>query len=426
MTMKNEEFSSRRQRLLDSLGDDIYIRLSNYEHQKNSDVHFNFRQDSSFFYLTEFPETDSLLILDPQAEDKFCLFVLPKDRTKEMWEGFRYGCEGAVETFKADASWENSKIAEVLANRIQGRNVQFTPHKGHPLNSEVEHTIATHAGALKPDMSNTFIARMRMIKSPWEIEQMRRAAEISCNAHNALLRKSSELNDEAQMEAEYLYNCMMNGVKDQAYPPIVAGGANATCLHYRANDQVVNPDDLVLIDAGSSWNNYAADITRTFPKNGKFTEDKKAIYEAVLHTQKKTIEAVKPGISIKELHALSCELISQQLIDLKFIKGPLEKAVEEKLYTEFFPHYIGHHLGLDVHDCDGVSKEERGRSDEFVLKAGMVITIEPGIYVQPDNENLSENWLGIGVRIEDDILVTEEGCDNLTESALKEISDIEN
>ena len=425
MNIPHEEFADRRQRLLDSLGDDIYIRLSNYEHQKNSDVHFPFRQDSSFFYLTAFPEANSLLILDPQSEEKFCLFVLPKDKTKEIWEGFRFGPEGTLESFKADASWENNKIAEVLSKKIQGKTVQFTAHKGHPLNSVVEHTIATNATRLTTDMSNAFISRMRMVKSPWEIEQMRRAAEISSQAHNRLQKKAPQLNCEAQMEAEYLYHCMMQGVKDQAYGAIVAGGANATCLHYRSNDRNVGPNDLVLIDAGSSWNNYAADITRTFPRNGQFNDDQKAVYQAVLDVQKNTIAAVKPGISLKELNTLAIELVTERLIDLKFLKGSKTELVEKKRYLDFMPHSIGHHLGLDVHDCAGLSRDELGRSENFKLSAGMVITIEPGIYIQMDNERIGKKWLGTGIRIEDDILVTETGNENLTISAVKEIADIE-
>jgi Xaa-Pro aminopeptidase len=264
-----------------------------------------------------------------------------------------------------------------------------------------------------------------MHKSPWEIEQMRKAADISSAAHNALQKRAPELANETQMEAEYLYQCMMQGARDQAYPSIVAGGANATCLHYGENNMAVDKDGMVLIDAGASWNYYAADITRTFSRKRKFTGDQKAVYEAVLDTQKKTVDAVKPGISIKELQELSCELLTEHLIDLKLLKCSREEALEKKHYSEFYPHYIGHHLGLDVHDCDGVSREERGRDENFKLEAGMAITIEPGIYIQTDNSSVSKNWLGIGVRIEDDIVVTETGCENLTAAAYKEVSDLE-
>jgi Xaa-Pro aminopeptidase len=425
MNIPAEEFRQRRETLLNSLGDNVFLLLSNFEHQKNSDVHFNFRQDSSFYYLTGFTEADSLLMLDPKSEDKFLLFVRPKDRTREIWDGFRYGPEGAVETFLADDAWTNEDLSKVLKDKLKGRTVQFNSKKGHPLNEELLSLIGTHAESITANSTYTKLHRLRQLKSKAELNTLRQAAKISCAAHNRIMNEAPQLKSEAELEATFIYSCMMAGAKEQAYPPIVAAGKNSTCLHYNVNDKVTKENDLVLVDAGCSWENYASDITRTFPAKGKFTDEQRSIYKAVLKTQKKCINAVKPGISMKEIQQLACKSISEELIELGLIKGSLDNALESKSYFEFFPHNIGHHIGLDVHDCDGLSMEERGRSEDYKLAVDMVVTIEPGIYIQPDNEHVGSQWRGIGIRIEDDILVTEDGYENLTIAAVKELADIE-
>lgn len=425
MSISAAEFGTRRKRILDNLGDNLFLFFSNFEHQKNSDVHFDFRQDSSFYYLTGFTEPDSLLILDPIGVDNFILIVRPKDRTKEIWEGFRYGPEGVVKSFQADAAWTINEVDKVLKPLLQNRNVQFVSKEGHPLNDKVKALVDTHAKAVVPNTAYTELHRLRQIKSEDELNLMRHAAKISSEAHNKIMLEASELDSESKLEATFKFSCSMADARDQAYPPIVASGKNATCLHYNVNNQKIGEKDLVLVDAGCSWQNYASDITRCFPAKGKFTEEQRKIYQAVLTTQKKCVEAVKPGISMKEIHQLACESITKELIDIGLIKGDLDKAIEAKAYFEFFPHNIGHHIGLDVHDCDGLSMEERGRSDKYKLKPGMVVTIEPGIYIQPDNKDVDAKWRGIGIRIEDDVLVTESGYENLTIAALKELSDIE-
>ena len=425
MSITAEEFGARRKKILDFIGEDIFILFSNFEHQKNSDVHFDFRQDSSFYYLTGFTEPDSLLILDPKGDDKFTLFVRPKDRTREIWDGFRYGPKGAIESFQADAAWNLEDIEKILKTLLANRSVQFVAKEGHPLNEQVKALIGTYAKTVKPNSAFTELHRMRQIKSEAELNLMRHAAKISSEAHNKIMRDAPELDSEAKLEATFKFSCSMSDAKDQAYPPIVASGKNATCLHYNVNNQATGENDLVLVDAGCSWENYASDITRCFPAKGKFTEEQRKIYQAVLTTQKKCVEAVRPGISMKEIHKLACESITEQLIEIGLIKSSVDTALEEREFFEFFPHNIGHHIGLDVHDCDGLSPEERGRSEVYKLKPGMVVTIEPGIYIQPDNKNVDAKWRGIGIRIEDDVLVTENGHENLTVGALKELVDIE-
>ncbi|MCM8538389.1 MAG: aminopeptidase P family protein [Lentisphaeraceae bacterium] len=425
MSISPKEYKERRQKILTHLNNDVLIIFSNFEHQKNSDVNFDFRQDSSFEYLTGFPEADSLLVLDPLGKDKFLLFVRPKDRTREIWDGFRYGPSGAIKTFHADAAWNNSELSTELKKVISCRNVQLVSKKGHPLNDEVNTLVSQVAKNTSPTTAFTEIHRLRLIKSKAELDLMRKAADISAAGHNKIMKEAPQLSSESKLEATFLYSCMMADAKDQAYPPIVAGGKNATCLHYNQNNQPTNPEDIVLVDAGCSWQNYASDITRCFPVSGKFTEEQKAIYAAVLKAQKACVDSVKPGTSMKEIHMLACEIMTKELISLGLIKESFEDAMNNRSFFEFFPHNIGHHLGLDVHDCDGLSPEERGRSDKFKLQAGMVVTIEPGIYIQPDNDKVDPKWKGIGIRIEDDVLVTESGHENLTAKALKEISDIE-
>ena len=425
MSITAKEFGDRRKKILDTLGNDIFILFSNFEHQKNSDVHFDFRQDSSFYYLTGFTEPDSLLILDPEAKDKFTLFVRPKDRTREIWDGFRYGPKGAVESFQADAAWNLEDVEKVLKPILTNRSVQFVSKEGHPLEKQVNSLVGTYAKEVKPNSAYTELHRMRQIKSDAELDLMRHAAKISSEAHNKIMRDAPELDSEAKLEATFKFSCSMADARDQAYPPIVASGKNATCLHYNVNNQPTGDQDLVLVDAGCSWQNYASDITRCFPAQGKFTEEQRKIYQAVLTTQKKCVEAVKPGNSMKEIHQLACESITQELIEIGLITSSFDTAMQEREFFEFFPHNIGHHIGLDVHDCDGLSPEERGRSEDYKLKKGMAVTIEPGIYIQPDNDKVDPKWRGIGIRIEDDVLVTDKGYENLTIAALKELSDIE-
>ena len=425
MGISAEEFQKRREKILDTLGDNLFLLLSNFEHQKNSDVHFDFRQDSSFYYLTGFTEPDSLLVLDPKGEDKFLLFVRPKDRTREIWDGFRYGPEGTMESFQADAAWTNKEVGKVLKGLLDGRTVQFVAKEGHPLNPELLSLVGKHAKTVTPNSAYTELHRLRMVKSPAEMELIRHAGKISSAGHNKIMAEAKNLRSEAKLEATFQHHCMMENAKDQAYPPIVATGRNATCLHYNVNNQPTEKNDLILVDAGCSWQNYASDITRCFPATGKFSKEQKALYQATLNTQKKCIEAVKPGISMKEIHMIACQSITEELIEIGLIKGSAKKAMEDKSYFEFFPHNIGHHLGLDVHDCDGLSMEERGRSEKHKLKPGMVVTIEPGIYVQPDNDSVDPKWRGIGIRIEDNILVTDNGYENLTIDAIKELQDVE-
>jgi Xaa-Pro aminopeptidase len=426
MPVSEIEFAERRRRVLNELGDHILILVSNFEHQKNSDVNYKFRQDSTFYYLCGFEEPDSVLILDPQAEDKFTMFVPKKDKQMEMWEGFRHGPEGVEKVFGAEKAWSNDQLEKVLCEKLRFRSIQLVGKDNHPLEESLNKAISKSGAKQEKLLAYREIHRMRMIKSPAEINLIREACRISSEAHNMLIQNVHTFSNEAELENELVYFCAKQGAADQAYYPIVASGRNATCLHYQVNNQPLDENGNILVDAGCAVEYYASDITRTFPARGKFTNEQRKIYEAVLRTQKLCLEAVRPGITFLEIDQISWKSITEELITLGLITVDFDDAMKKELYKEFYPHGIGHHLGLDVHDCDGLSHEEqRGRHLKYTLEPGMVITIEPGIYIQPDNKAVEERWLGIGVRIEDDILVTENGHENLTESAYKELADIE-
>ncbi|MCH2208735.1 MAG: aminopeptidase P family protein [Lentisphaerales bacterium] len=426
MNITAAEYAERRRKVLEILGDHVLILFSNFEHQKNSDVNFKFRQDSSFYYLTGFNEPDSILVLDPQGDDKFLMFVPPKDSHMEMWEGFRYGPKGVVETFGADKAWDNSELGKALMNRLKYRSVQVIEKSHHPLQEELQEIIFKSGAQREKQYAYREIHRMRKVKSAAEIELIRKACRISSAAHNLLIENVKDFTNEADLENEFVYFCAKQGSQDQAYYPIMASGENATCLHYQVNNQAIDKQGNILVDAGCSVDYYASDITRTFPASGSFTEEQRLIYKAVLKTQKLCLEAVRPGISFLEIDQIARKSITEGLINIGLIIVPLEEAMRKELCKEFYPHNIGHHLGLDVHDCDGLDYEEqRGRNVKYKLEEGMVITIEPGIYIQNDNLTVHAKWRGIGVRIEDDILITEDGHENLTFAAYKELDDIE-
>lgn len=278
MNITAEEYAERRRKVLQVLGDHVLILFSNFEHQKNSDVNFKFRQDSSFYYLTGFNEPDSILVLDPQGDDKFLMFVPPKDSHMEMWEGFRYGPQGAVEIFGADKAWDNSDLEKVLIKRLKYRSVQIVDKAHHPLQKELQGIISRSGAQQEKQLAYREINRMRKVKSTAEIELIRKACRISSAAHNLLIENVKEFKNEADLETEFVYFCAKQGSQDQAYYPIMASGENATCLHYQVNNQAIDKQGNILVDAGCSVDCYASDITRTFPASGSFNEEQRLIY----------------------------------------------------------------------------------------------------------------------------------------------------
>ena len=408
----------RQKKLLEFIDDKVVIIVSAYEKVRNNDVHHPFRQDSTFNYFTSFPEPDSVAVFDAQSDsENYTLFVRERDRFMELWNGYRFGTEGAKEHFHPDSAYAVSQLEEVLLKNLAGRKVVLLCEQHHPL----EERLLT----LTEDLRSTddeeeiiqFISSMRLVKSEFEIHCMREASKISIAGHHRLMEKVRNSKHEYELHAEFVHECMRKGAGTMAYPPIVAAGVNATCLHYGENNQPIDSNGLVLVDAGCEIGGYAADITRTFPASGTFSQVQKMCYDLVLKAQQDVLDKVRPGESLASLHAVAVNTLTEGLISIGIIKSSLDEAVEKRSYTEYFPHGTGHWLGLDVHDT--------GPGKEAKFAPGMAFTVEPGLYFQTYNDSILEEFKGIGIRIEDNVLVTEDSYENLTESCVKGAAEVE-
>ena len=421
----NSEFIKRRKQLCNSLiRDSLVIVASSSPKQRNSDADYSYRQDSNFYYLSGYSEPESVLVLSPGSKHEYIMFCRDRDPEREQWDGFRSGQEGAKEFFGADEAYSISKIHSVMPELMQGKkNIYFSMSADNGLGNWIPMWIEdlrknTRAGVEVPEnlvSLDSILHEMRLIKSDKEIEIMRKAGRITCEAHNHAMSSVKPGMFEYQLEAEYLYTFAKNGARFPAYNSIVGGGNNSCILHYNENNSELNDGDLVLVDAGCEYDYYASDVTRTFPVGKKFTEEQKLIYEVVLEAHKKSMEEIKPGNPWNKTHDKSVEVITDGLNDLGLLQGNQD-------YSKFYMHRIGHWLGMDVHDVGNYKRDGEWRDFE----PGMVMTIEPGIYILDSLEDVDTKWLGIGIRIEDDVLVTETGFEILTPDSPREISDIEN
>ncbi|MGQ7273720.1 Xaa-Pro aminopeptidase [Marinobacter sp. V034] len=432
MLMPIKEFASRRNKLIGHMApDSIAIIPSAPERVRNRDVLHPFRQDSDFFYLTGFDEPEAVLVLIPGREHgESVLFCKERNPEKELWDGYLTGPEGAIEKFGLDDAFPVVDIDEILPGMIEGRSRVYYPlGRDKAFDSQVMEWVQTirskvRTGAQPP---GEFVALehtlhdLRLYKSPAEIKVMAKAGEISAEAHCNAMKKAAPGVYEYQLEAELIHTFMTRGTRNTAYPSIVGGGRNGCILHYIENSAPLKDGDLVLIDAGCEVENYASDITRTFPVNGKFSEPQRALYEVVLSAQYAAIDAVRPGNHWNHSHEAALRVLTQGLINLGLLSGSLEDALEQASYKPFFMHRTGHWLGLDVHDVGDYRVGEAWR----LLEPGMVLTVEPGLYIAPDNTDVDEKWRGIGIRIEDDVVVTKDGCRVLSEGVPKTIDDIE-
>ncbi|MEM9102623.1 MAG: Xaa-Pro aminopeptidase [Pseudomonadota bacterium] len=429
--MKTEEFAKRRQRLMKRIGKHAIAIVSSAEELPRSrDVNYPFRQNSDFWYLSGFNEPEALLILLPNREEgEYVMFNRERDRDKEIWEGYRAGQKGVKANFGVDQAFPIDSLDEMLPRFLEERKTLY-----YGLGSDTIDDMAVvewiksipgfHRGAAKiPTLAdlNPILHDLRLIKSSAEISVMKQAAKISGDAHCRAMQSAKPGFNEQFIEGEFLHAIYQGGAKEFAYPPIIASGENACILHYTANDQVLQDGDLLLIDAGCELENYASDITRTFPVSGQFTKAQAAIYDLVLAAQLAAIEKVKPGNYWNEPHDAAVQVLTQGLVDLGLLKGSVKDNVKAETYKKFYMHKTGHWLGLDVHDVGRY--EEKGMPQTF--KPGMVLTVEPGIYVNPDLKGIAKKWRGIGIRIEDDVLVTKKGCEVLTHHAPKERKAIE-
>ena len=423
-------FTERRQRLGANLPPNAAIVIAGASTQyRNADSSYAFRQDSNFWYLTGFNEAEATLVVltDNSKTAKSIAFVPEKDKLKEIWDGYRAGPEGAVKDHGFDEAYNNSEINDQLPELLKGRDRVFYPvGKNAGLDQNIIEWIKTakskdrHSSAIDIADATSKVGNQRLIKDAHEIDLMKKACRISAESHVEAMKFVKPGMTEQEMEAFYLYEFAKRGGRFSAYTPIVAGGENACVLHYVENSKPLLDGDLLLVDAGCEYNFYASDITRTFPVSGKFTDAQLAIYEVVLEAESKAIAAVSVNNNVMDAQIISEKVVTQGLIDLGILKGSLDDLHAKGAFKEFYMHKIGHWLGIDVHDAGDYMED-----DQFMqFKPGMVTTIEPGIYI-PSSANVDDKWKGIGIRIEDDILVTPDGNENLTEFVPSDPKEIE-
>jgi Xaa-Pro aminopeptidase len=430
--MKQSEFKKRRKQLMQHIGKgNIALIASASVRTRNRDVNYPFRQDSDFYYLTGFNEPDSLAVFIPgRKQGEYILFCREFDEKKALWEGAHAGLEGATIHYKADDSFPIDDLDDILPGMLEDKGKVYYPIGR---DSDLDHNLLVWINHIRSQSRTGVTApgelaslehilhEMRLFKSPEEIKLMRRAADVSANAHVKAMQKCKPGLYEYQIEAEVIYNFKQSGLRAEAYPSIVAGGKNACVLHYTENSDKLKNGDLLLIDAGAECDHYAADITRTFPVSGRFTEPQKQLYQLVLDAQAAAITQVKPGLPWHMAHDASVEVLTKGLVSLGLLKGKVSKLIKEEKYKQFYMHRIGHWLGMDVHDVGDYKLDKEWR----LLEPGMVLTIEPGLYIPADCQTVDEQWRGIGIRIEDDVLVTAEGHEVLTCGAPKTIAEIE-
>jgi len=421
--------AARRARLAQAMQGGVAVLPTAPERIRNRDTRFPFRYDSHFYYLSGFPEPEAVLVLVAGAEPKSLLFCREKNEEREIWDGVRFGPEAARERFGFDEALPIGKLDERLVEFLADQPALYFPLGADPawdaramgwLNAV---RAGARAGVAAPERVHdvrALIDEMRLVKDAHEQEVMRRAAAISAAAHRRAMREARPGRYEYEVEAELLYEFRRRGAQFPAYWPIVAGGANACVLHYVSNDAVLRDGDLLLVDAGCELGGYASDITRTHPVNGSFSAPQREVYELVLAAQASAIDKVRPGNAWNEPHDAAVRALAQGMLDLKLLAGSLDEALEKQTYRRFYMHRTGHWLGLDVHDAGDYKRAGKWRT----LAPGMTLTVEPGLYIRAADD-VPEPLRGIGVRIEDDVLVTAAGCEVLTAEAPKAIADLE-
>ena len=420
--MNVSEFARRRAQFVEKMGDAVAVFPSAPQTIRTNDSHYQYRQDTDLHYLTGFDEPESVLVLAPNhATTRTVLFVRPKDKEREIWDGARSGVEGAVRDFGVDAAYPIGELDARLPELLDSAGtLYYAFDRDDAFNRRIVDALKryrmsrrrTDDGPLTVIDPGTLVHEMRAIKSPADVEGMRRAVGVSSEGHTAAMRYARPGMHEYEIQAIVEYVFTSRGAQYPAYPSIVASGSNATVLHYIANRRRVGDDDLVLIDAGAEVDFYCGDVTRTWPMSGKFTAAQRAVYEVVLAAQERCIEMCRPGVAFNEdVNQAAIKVIAEGLIDLGLLPGTLEQALETESYRRFYMHRIGHFLGMDTHDVGTMRAEKRWRP----LAPGMVVTIEPGVYV-PDEEDIDRRFRGIGIRIEDDVLITPSGHDDLTDA----------
>jgi len=430
------EYKRRRSQVMKKMGNGTLIVRSAPVAVMHNDVEYAYRQDSDFFYLTGFNEPQAVAVLVPHYDKhRFVLFVRPKDPQQELWTGYRAGVEGAREEYGADEAYSIEELEEKLpqylerAERIYyrfGPDDNFNNTIIRQWRKLLNARPAKGTGPTAIEDSGILLHPMRMMKSNHEIDLMRTAARITVDAHRRAMEVAQPGTYEYQIQAEIDYVFREQGGDGPAYPSIVASGANGCILHYIENSRRLQENDLLLIDAGCSYRLYHADITRTFPVNGRFTPEQKALYEIVLAAQEQAIRKLKPGNSYKQAYDAAVRVITEGLVEVGLLKGTVKELIKEETYKPYFMHRLGHWIGLDVHDC---GQYRHGKASHR-MEPGNVLTVEPGIYIGPNTTPaqgqpaIASRWRGIGIRIEDDVLITESGNEVLTSGLPKAVDEI--
>ena len=418
--LPKEEFGERRTRVFTQMQPNSALLLfSEIEKRRNNDCSYPFRQDSYFWYLTGFNEPNAaLLLLKTEQAEKAIIFLRPRDPLLETWNGRRLGVERAPQQLNVNEAYSIEEFATVLPKILKNLTALYYVPEIHTWGDK----LVTESAVSFSEILDwrPMLSEMRLIKSPNEIRLMQQAGQITALGHIKAMQTTRPNRFEYEIESDILHEFNRHCARFPSYNSIVAGGNNACILHYTENDRPLNDGDLVLIDAGCEFAMYAGDITRTFPVNGKFSQPQREIYELVLKAQKRAIELLVPGNSIKQANDEVIRIKTQGLVDLGILKGDVDTLIEQQAYRQFYMHGLGHWLGLDVHDVGSY-----GQDKQRILEIGMVITVEPGIYIAEDAD-VPEQYKGIGVRIEDNLLMTEYGNKILTAAAPKEIADIEN
>ncbi len=430
--MVASEYKRRRRELMRMMGpDSIAIVPAAPQLIRNRDVHFPYRPDSDFYYLTGFPEPEAVCVLIPgRKHGEYVLFNRERDPLKEQWDGSRAGQEGACEIYGADDSFPIGDMDDILPGMLERCERVFyamgcSPELDKRLPEWINRIRCESRSGLQGPMEiiavDHYLHEMRLYKSHSELKLMRKAARISAAAHKRVMQACKPGVWEYQLEAVFIQECAHKGARAQAYPPIVGTGENGCTLHYIDNKDQLQDKQMLLIDAGCELDCYASDITRTFPVNGRFSDAQRQLYELVLAAQDAAIAKVKPGNHWNDPHDAAVCAITKGLIKLGILKGTLAKAIKDEKYKLFFPHRTGHWLGMDVHDVGDYKVDGEWR----LLEPGMVLTIEPGLYIPSGSKGVAKKWWGIGIRIEDDVLVTKEGNEVLTKDAPKTVDEIE-
>lgn len=414
--------------------DAVAVIPAAHEQTRSYDTEFKFHQNPDFYYLTGFPEPDAIAVITPSnRKNPYTLFVRPRDPLMETWYGRREGVEGAIKNYGASQAFPIEKFVKLLPKFLNGHEKLYYAFGRDP---KLDQIILNYLSLQRFQRLKTaypphtiidptlILGEMRLHKTPEEIELMQKAADIAAEAHILAMKSCKPGMNEAQIESIIEHHFRMSGAQGVAYNSIVGGGANATILHYVENNAPLKDGDLLLIDAGCNYQGYSSDITRTFPINGRWTKAQREVYDIVLDVQLRCIEATKKGNTVKQRQDLSIELLTEGMKQLGLLKGKTKELIKKKAYEKYYMHGVGHYLGLDVHDAGRYFTDQKAKNSR-PFAPGMVLTVEPGIYIPPDDKDAPAKYRGIGIRIEDDVLVTEDGNVNLTAKVPKDPDEIE-